>query len=205
MQVTNLKTCSTCKTEKAFDAFRKSERGLHGLHSVCRVCANVKAKEYQAKNRQAVLEKKKEYRVKNQENIKNYMGAYREKNQEKLKLQTQEYRQKNVEMLREKASLYAKANPLKRRVSEGHRRAKMSGANGKHTASDIRRIHAKQGYKCACCGVDTKTKYHVDHIMPLALGGSNDPLNLQILCQLCNTQKSWRHPVDFMQAKGFLL
>ena len=205
MQVTNLKKCSTCKTEKSFDAFRKSERGLHGLHSVCRICANVKAKEYQAKNRQSVLEKKKEYRGNNQEQIKNYMTSYRDKNKEKLKLQTQEYRQKNVELLREKASLYAKSNPLKRRASESHRRAKMSGSNGKHTASDIRKIHAQQGYKCACCGVDTKSKYHVDHIMPLALGGSNDPLNLQILCHLCNHQKSWRHPVDFMQDKGFLL
>jgi 5-methylcytosine-specific restriction endonuclease McrA len=205
MQHADLKKCSACNIEKAFEAFRKSERGLHGLHSVCRVCANIKAKEYQAKNRASVLLKKKEHRAKNQDKIQNYMVGYRAENKEKLRRQTQKYRQANSTLLREKARVYASLNPLQRRAAESRRRAKMSGANGTHTAADIRVLHGKQRYKCACCGTDTTTKYHVDHIIPLALNGSNDLLNLQILCPKCNTQKSAKHPIDFMQEKGFLL
>lgn len=47
--------------------------------------------------------------------------------------------------------------------------------------------------------------YHVDHIQPLALGGSNDKTNLQLLCPTCNTKKSAKHPIDFMQSRGLLL
>jgi hypothetical protein len=32
-------------------------------------------------------------------------------------------------------------------------------------------------------------KIHLDHIMPLALGGSNDPTNVQLLCSECNSRK----------------
>lgn len=31
---------------------------------------------------------------------------------------------------------------------------------------------------------------HIDHIFPLALGGSNDLVNLQLLCETCNLKKS---------------
>lgn len=44
-----------------------------------------------------------------------------------------------------------------------------------------------------------------DHIMPMDLGGSNDASNLQLLCQSCNSSKHAKHPVDFMQERGFLL
>ena len=205
MDATNLKTCSKCKTVKAFEFFRKSERGLYGLHSVCRACANVRVKEYQAKNKEAVLAKKKEYRDSNQQKIKNYMAEYREKNKEKIKIKRDEYCKKNAEMLSKKSRQWAKDHPLERRAQEHKRRALKLGNGGKHTAADVRKIHALQGHKCACCGVNTKSKFHVDHIMPLVLGGTNDASNLQILCPTCNNQKYSKHPVDFMQDKGFLL
>ena len=30
---------------------------------------------------------------------------------------------------------------------------------------------------------------HMDHIVPLHLGGTNDPINIQLLCETCNTSK----------------
>jgi len=41
--------------------------------------------------------------------------------------------------------------------------------------------------------------------MPLALGGANADDNIQLLRSTCNQQKHAKHPVDFMQQKGFLL
>lgn len=41
--------------------------------------------------------------------------------------------------------------------------------------------------------------------MPLALGGANEDWNIQLLRQRCNNQKKAKHPVDFMQSKGYLL
>lgn len=48
-------------------------------------------------------------------------------------------------------------------------------------------------------------KYHVDHIVPLIAGGSNDRSNLQILCQPCNNSKSSKDQIEFMQSRGMLL
>lgn len=56
-----------------------------------------------------------------------------------------------------------------------------------------------------CCGLPLGDNYHIDHIMPLALGGSNTDDNIQLLRQRCNNQKCAKHPVDFMQSRGFLL
>lgn len=49
--------------------------------------------------------------------------------------------------------------------------------------------------KCAICSCDlsrllnTDTKPNIDHIVPLALGGTNDPSNFQWICFTCNNQK----------------
>jgi 5-methylcytosine-specific restriction endonuclease McrA len=84
-------------------------------------------------------------------------------------------------------------------------KARKRGATGSHTAKDVAEIHARQRYKCAICSVSTKKHRHIDHIVPLALGGSNGKENLQILCPACNIAKGATHPVDFMQECGKLL
>jgi hypothetical protein len=54
--------------------------------------------------------------------------------------------------------------------------------------------HRNGRHKCAACSVDLLFELngtvHMDHIIPLALGGCNDLLNLQILCDTCNLRKS---------------
>jgi len=53
--------------------------------------------------------------------------------------------------------------------------------------------------RCQLCGKDlthllsSNNSIHYDHIIPLELGGSNDPTNFQILCEGCNTSKGARH------------
>jgi hypothetical protein len=49
---------------------------------------------------------------------------------------------------------------------------------------------------CAICKRDLTSLHHttaklaIDHIVPLNLGGINDPTNLQLLCESCNSEKS---------------
>jgi hypothetical protein len=47
------------------------------------------------------------------------------------------------------------------------------------------------GFRCQACGrgASDGTKLHVDHIVPVAGGGSNDETNLQCLCEECNLGK----------------
>lgn len=52
-------------------------------------------------------------------------------------------------------------------------------------------LEIEQEGRCALCGkvLDRSAQPHVDHKVPLALGGRNDPANLQLLCQRCNLGK----------------
>lgn len=79
------------------------------------------------------------------------------------------------------------------------------GMRKKVTIERIQSLLLLQKCKCAVCHESLKARYHVDHIMPLALGGDNSPENLQLLCPTCNCSKGARDPVEFMQKNGRLL
>jgi 5-methylcytosine-specific restriction endonuclease McrA len=84
-----------------------------------------------------------------------------------------------------------------------NRDALMRNAEGTHTAQDVKSIYDGQGGDCVYCGADLSEGYHVDHIMPLVLGGSNWPNNLQCLCPTCNLRKGGKHPEDWHKEIGF--
>lgn len=48
-------------------------------------------------------------------------------------------------------------------------------------------------HQCQSCGKTTQqSPMHIDHIIPLAKGGTNDISNLHTLCQRCNLSKGDR-------------
>jgi len=59
-----------------------------------------------------------------------------------------------------------------------------------------RALFCREKGLCAICKTDLTSLHHVngklavDHIVPIALQGVNDPTNLQILCEKCNGKKS---------------
>jgi hypothetical protein len=62
---------------------------------------------------------------------------------------------------------------------------------GRPPISKARRqaILARDGAVCRYCG-DTEGPFHVDHIKPLARGGSNRDQNLGVACAACNFAKA---------------
>lgn len=55
----------------------------------------------------------------------------------------------------------------------------------------------RQGALCALCGnrlPEDAADIHVDHIVPVARGGTSDPENLQAVCAGCNLRKGARQP-----------
>lgn len=53
-------------------------------------------------------------------------------------------------------------------------------------------IFKRDDYRCQMCGVTAKdgAALEIDHITPVAKGGTNDADNLQVLCRECNAGKS---------------
>ena len=53
-------------------------------------------------------------------------------------------------------------------------------------------LFLKRKGKCAGCTqkIDAGKVWDIDHILPLALGGTNEPNNLQVLCKPCHRSKT---------------
>jgi 5-methylcytosine-specific restriction endonuclease McrA len=90
-------------------------------------------------------------------------------------------------------------------VHNRNRRAKLKGAPEKHSRKDIQWLWDKQNGCCVFCLKPLiRGKFHVDHHIPLARGGSNDRKNLRLLHKKCNLEKSWRDPLEHAKEHGML-
>jgi 5-methylcytosine-specific restriction endonuclease McrA len=79
-------------------------------------------------------------------------------------------------------------SPYARQVSRAKYRAKQAGYSGPHfTATEWHELVLACGGRCLACG--SREDLTVDHIVPLALGGSNTIENVQPLCSVCNGSK----------------
>lgn len=66
--------------------------------------------------------------------------------------------------------------------------AKSTGGSDRYIPRDVRqRVWQRYAGRCAECQADQYLEF--DHIVPVALGGSNSDLNVQTLCRRCNLKK----------------
>jgi len=130
----------------------------------------------------------------------------RQKNPEYTKKMNAKRRADNPEKERQRCREWFAKNPGKRVAYQQNRAAKLRSLTG-NVSPDIRdRLIKLQKSRCACCGIKLdKVAIHLDHIIPVTKGGPHDDKNLQVLCQPCNNKKYNKHPIDFMQQRGFLL
>jgi len=214
-----VKVCTRCGESKPLTAFAKHKLGRDGLRPRCRACTSIETKAHDAANRERKLARQKAYREANKEALREKDRTYRAAKPEVAKERGAKwratfpdrerergarYRAENKAKDAERKAAYAKANPHVARAIQARRRARKLAVGGTYTVADIAELFRRQRGQCPACRGDLG-KFHVDHVLPLALGGDNSPANLQLLCAHCNHTKSAAHPVDFMQRKGFLL
>ena len=140
----------------------------------------------------------------NPEKVRAKHAAWRSANPEKCNAKAAAWRRENPERAKAIWSAWQKANPQAVRIKSQNRRAKKA-ASGKLSKGLISKLFTLQKGMCPCCKQPLGNDYHLDHRMPLALGGSNTDDNMQLLRATCNLQKHAHHPIDFMQSRGFLL
>ena len=69
-----------------------------------------------------------------------------------------------------------------------HLRTELRPASREHlSASKRKRVLLRDKGRCVKCG--SRENLEIDHVVPLARGGSNRLKNLQLLCRDCNRRK----------------
>ena len=124
-------------------------------------------------------------------------SEYYAANSDKCKDRVKAYSASNPEKVRAARVAYFSADPERKRLKNQNRRAKSRLNGGQLSKGLVKKLTGLQQGKCACCNDPLGTAFHMDHILPIALGGPNIDSNIQLLCPTCNLRKGSKHPVEF--------
>ena len=171
----------------------------------CRPCANNASVRYRAENPEKVKATKAKYRTENLEKVKASTIKWRKNNPERIKATGDKWKKDNFEKNKATHTKWYKDNPEARRTHRHNRRAREKLNGGKLSNDLVLILFKRQKGECVCCKKPLGDNYHLDHIMPLKLGGANEDYNIQLLRPSCNRRKGAKHPVEYMQEKGFLV
>lgn len=155
--------------------------------NACVECSRLKDLETRASRIQYHMD----YQRGRKEKTKEIQDRYREKNREKIRLYGKERR--GLEYVKKQRAEHERARNINKRAAGGSVRKK-----------DIDNLLKNQKSMCAHCHCKVKD-FHVDHVMPIMLGGSSDIGNLQILCASCNMKKGSKDPIIWANEHGKLL
>lgn len=214
-----MKECSGCGMQKHPDQFNRSQKSPDGRGTKCSACHRETCYAWRAANPEKwaaivernkikhgarfVEERKARYRRDRAVTLVAARLAYRA-DAENQRKRSAEHRRKNPGQANEASRLYRAKHPERVRAFCQNRRARVKRAEGSYTGEQVSALLVKQQGRCACCRT-ILVKYHADHIIPLASGGPNYTANIQLLCRPCNSRKSDKCPIKFMQERGFLL
>lgn len=149
------------------------------------------SREYRKNNPEKVRQSQRSYDARNRDTVREYRRAYREKNlEDDIRRNQQNYRN-NIEERKRYTSEYKKANPDKRAYYQAKRRARKQGQS--ITGKPIKRadIIKRDNATCYICrnGPLKNSEIHLDHVIPLARGGSHTSDNIRVACVTCNCKK----------------
>lgn len=192
--------CKACRREYA-NAYRKREN------------VQAKAKEVYQRDREKRLASGRKWRQENPDKFRasqqnrsdrtDYMREYSRKYNQRadvkaamrLRVQKRRATPEGVESERNyRASERGRQSQKERKM---RRRARLAGTFGTVTAADVRMQLESQKHTCWWCGESVGSDYHVDHIIPLARGGTNEPRNICISCPQCNLSKGSKMPSEW--------
>lgn len=127
-------------------------------------------------------------------------AQYRDRNRASIRERNKQWAESNPDQARAHKAAWEKRNPEAGRLKSCGRRAK---TRGRLPAGTKAGLLISQGGLCVYCKCDITQKNHLDHIMPLVLGGTHTADNVQLLCPPCNLSKGGKHPDDFLKEVRF--
>lgn len=148
-------------------------------------------------DREKYLEKRRLERERDPEKARGRDRAWYAANAEAKRAEAREYRRQNPEKVREAYRRWEAANREVRYAINNRRRVRLRVSMDRidrMLSAEYRKAIRRD--PCYYCGA-TEGKFHADHYVPLAIGGTDHWWNLVRACARCNQCKSASHGDDF--------
>lgn len=150
----------------------------------CKPCSLAYQRIKRVVNADSIKANRDRWRNENKDKIREQKSVWLEKNKEKMDIWFAKWHEENRERIRANA----------------HMKRKFKSETERHfTPTDVMRKFIAQQGACQYCKVDVVDDYHIDHIIPVSKGGTNDAKNIQILCPTCNRKKHATLEADFLR------
>lgn len=218
-------TCYKCHATKPVKTFPREGSSPNGRAYDCRECRNAARRNRYWANRERELEKNARWRKANPELAKELSRAWYEANRDRANATTRAWREANSERHQATREAWVAANPdyyaewnERNRESRRETFRKYRQNNPEKNAEATRRRRARERGttvgpvdldalwtgECSLCGneIDEELRWpdplskSVDHIIPLARGGSHTQDNLALAHLICNMRKGARLLAD---------
>lgn len=178
IEIPTTKVCKRCDQTKSASDFFKDSRRPDGLYASCKSCHTERTTSWKKRNPHVEKVIRKRSYDKHSDSRREY---------------TRKWRSENTERARQSAALWKLNNRARATALELTRTRRSRNAPGQATAAKILARWEYYGGKCWMCSAPAE---HIDHVKPLAKGGSNWPANLRPACAPCNLRKrdAWPLP-----------
>lgn len=110
-----------------------------------------------------------------------------------------EYQIKNRDRVNELSRIRNKTK--KGRIAKAVDRIARRGSGKLSKEQYINIIERSKGL-CFWCSKLIESKIHLDHVLPVCLGGKTTVDNLVVSCRMCNQSKGGKHPLVFLESLG---
>ena len=134
-------------------------------------------------------ERKNRWQKNNPEKNAAAVRRWTERNREKVAEKAQRWAKENPKRKAETDRQWKRDNPEKRAAQDSRRKTSKTKAGGSYSAAEWKALVEHCGGKCLCCGRGD-IALTVDHIVPVAKGGTSNIDNIQPLCGRCNFRKN---------------
>jgi 5-methylcytosine-specific restriction endonuclease McrA len=181
------KHCPQCGIDKPIAEYRADRSSADGRSGYCSACRRSASEEYRVQHHDRVLASSRKQRQMHMDRKVAYNRLWVARNRDRYEAYHAQYRKANRMRFRMSGRRWRKRHP-DAVVRAAHRRRALQRQNGgDYTVAEWQALCAYYDWRCLCCG-EQKT-LTVDHVVPVAHGGSNDISNLQPLCGECNSRK----------------